>query len=81
MIALQNCNSKTLQAYGYDAATGILAVRFSAGKVYHYQGVPPDVYEKLSAAESIGSAFASLIRGQFEHNVILDEPEATTQEG
>lgn len=73
MIALKDVKSSMLQAYGYDGTSQTLAVRFSPGKIYHYKNVPPDVAEKVANAESIGKAFASLIRGQYEHTTILEE--------
>lgn len=76
MITLTPCTSKMLQAHGYDATTQTLAVRFGPEKVYHYRDVPRDVYDKLCNAESVGTSFAKLIRGKFEHEVILDEPAA-----
>ncbi len=75
MIALTEVKSKMLQAFGYDAATRTLAVRFGVGRVYSYADVPPEAVEKLAKAESIGSAFAIHIRGKFNHTVILDEAE------
>lgn len=76
MITLTPCNSKMLEAYGYEAATQILAVRFGPSKIYHYQGVPQDVYDQLRNAESVGITFAKLIRGQYPHEVVLDECES-----
>lgn len=79
MITMTPVQSKMLQAHGYDASTQTLAVRFGPNKVYHYQGVPQDVAEKLKAAESVGSAFGQLIRGQYSHEIVLDEPEAEAE--
>lgn len=73
MITLTPCTSKMLSAYGYQASTQTLAVRFGESKIYHYKGVPQTAYDALDGAESIGIAFAKLIRGQFEHEVVLDE--------
>lgn len=73
MITLTPCTSQVLQAHGYDAATQILAIRFGGDKIYHYQNVPADVYAKMCEADSVGTAFAKLIRGQYPHEVVLDE--------
>lgn len=73
MITLTPCTSKMLQAHGHDAATQTLAVRFGPGRIYHYHDVPAEVYASLRDADSIGIAFAKLIRGQFRHTVILEE--------
>jgi hypothetical protein len=69
-----------LQAFGYDAPTETLAIRFSATKVYHYKNVPQDVYSEFSKSESIGAAFGCLIRGQYESEMVLDEPETSGAE-
>ncbi len=67
-----------LQAYGYSEATQTLAVRFGPGKVYQYKGVPQDIYDQLAKSESIGSAFARLIRNSFPYDIVQDTPEEKT---
>jgi hypothetical protein len=74
MIALKAVTSKAMQAYGYDAATQVLAVRFGPGKVYHYQGVPADMVKEMEEAESLGSFFGRNIR-RYTATVVLDEEE------
>lgn len=78
MIAMIECKSKMLQAYGYSPATQTLAVRFGPDKVYEYPNVPQEVYDEFHASDSIGSAFARLIRNQYQHNIVLDEPKKET---
>lgn len=73
MVPLTSVQSSMLQAFGYDAASQTLAVRFGPGKVHHYVGVPADTAEALAKSESIGKGFNALIRGKFEHTVVLDE--------
>jgi len=73
MIALTPVKSSALKAHGYDPAGRTLAVHLTSGKVYHYKDVPPETAAEFAAAESIGKAFASMIRGKFEHVVVLDE--------
>ena len=75
MIRLTPCVSKMMKAYGYYAPTQTLAVRFGDGRVYHYKDVPQSVYDEFQKSESIGIAFATLIRGKFAHDVVLDEVE------
>jgi hypothetical protein len=62
-----------LQAFGYEPTSQTLAVRFGPSRTYHYHDVPAEVYAKLCDAESIGTSFAKLIRGQYRHTVILEE--------
>ena len=75
MVVLTPVKSQMIAAFGYDAPTQTLAVRFSPGKVFHYQNVPADTAEALAKSESIGKGFNALIRGKFEHTVVLDEPQ------
>lgn len=75
MIELKPVKSAVLAAHGYDATTQTLAIKFNGGgKVYHYRDVPRDVAEAFAGAESTGKAYGSMIRGKFEHEIILDEP-------
>lgn len=72
MIALKPVKSKVLQALGYDSATRVLAAKFNENKVYHYSDVPPEVYEQLMAAESVGIAFAKLvIAADFDFTIVV----------
>lgn len=64
-IPLTSVQSSMLDGHGYDAATRTLALRFSAGKTYHYQDVPPEVAAGLAAAESVGKFYGANIRGKF----------------
>lgn len=72
MIELTECTSAVICAYGYDATTQILAIKFKAGnKVYHYNEIPPDVAQAFAEAESIGKAYGSMIRGKYLHEVVV----------
>ena len=47
-ITLVACESSQISAFGYDAASRVLAVQFpgrgtTPGSVYHYADVPPEV--------------------------------------
>lgn len=77
MTALTPVKSSAIKAHGYDAASRTLAVQLISGKVYHYTDVPPETAAEFAAAESIGRAYSSLIRGKFNHVAVLDE--ATTE--
>jgi hypothetical protein len=62
-MTLIPCVSSQLTAYGYDAATSVLAIQFkSSGSVYHYFDVPQSVFDGLNAAESKGSYFIRNIK-------------------
>ncbi len=53
-VVLQPVESSMIHAVGYDPERQLLEVAFNSGRVYCYEGVPPDVYEDLMAAESKG---------------------------
>ena len=43
-----------------------MEVAYKNGKVYSYVGIPPDLYESVIGAESIGKAFrANILEGGF----------------
>lgn len=71
-IEMVPCASSQIEAFGYDAETQTLAIRFpgrgaTPGSVYHYADVPAHVFEQMSAAESKGKFFGSQIRGHYEY--------------
>ena len=54
-MRLIRVESRMVEAVGYNADQGILQVVYASGKVYNYEGVPPEVYEDLMAADSVGN--------------------------
>lgn len=71
-IYMHPIKSSNLEAYGYDHAKRVLALQFRGGRIYHYAGIPLDVYDGLLASESKGSYAAQFISGKFE-GVRMDE--------
>ena len=65
-IALTPVKSSNIKAIGYDKAAQRLAVQFSNGTLFHYEGVTPDAYQGLASAESVGKHFGSHIRSNFK---------------
>mgnify|MGYP001614584220 CR=1 FL=1 len=60
--------SSSLCGHGYDQATKTLGVQFKAGgPVYHFDGVPQDLYDEFTNSKSFGRFFQERIRGKFEH--------------
>jgi hypothetical protein len=53
--------STYLKSVGYDARTRTLEIEFHRGGLYHYLGVPVDVYEGLLNAPSKGRYFRTFI--------------------
>lgn len=66
-IKLCECKSSRVHAHGYDETTQTMALQFKAGGkpggVYHYEGVPKELYDELVKAESIGKFFHQKIQG------------------
>lgn len=64
-IPLCKCESNQIAGFGYDAASQTLAVSFKRGGLYHYTGVPADVFAEMQAADSPGSFLHKNIKGTF----------------
>ncbi|HEX2761556.1 MAG TPA: KTSC domain-containing protein [Rhizomicrobium sp.] len=59
--------STALEHVSYDEATHILRAQFrQSGRTYAYYDVPPDVYDSLIFADSLGAFFNAHIRDQFD---------------
>lgn len=68
MIQMTEVKSSALQAFGYDPASCVFAVRFSATRVSNWADVPQNVAADFEAAESKGRAL-SMLRG-FAHTAL-----------
>ena len=55
-------DSSVIAEVGYDDERALLEVEFKTGRVYHYLDVPPEVFEELIAADSVGGYFNEQIR-------------------
>lgn len=56
--------SSNIKSVGHDPVNNVAEVEFSGGKVFHYQGVNAGEFEKLCNSKSIGSHFATHIKGK-----------------
>lgn len=85
-IPMQPCRSSQIQAFGYDADTKTLAIRFAGNKtnpdgtVYTYSNVPADVYAEFEAAESKGQFFGQRIKGNAHRFPFIKIDESDEQE-
>ena len=61
-MAMQPVDSSAIAAIGYNAADEVLCVRFRSGREHEYWSVPPDVYQALLTANSIGRYFNAYIK-------------------
>ena len=62
--------SRDIAIVGYDAETGTLEIAFRAGGVYHYFGVPEEVYKVLMSASSQGTYFEQEIKHRYSYKKI-----------
>lgn len=65
---LVKVKSSNIQAIGHS--NDGLFVRFVGGSTYRYPDAPKALYDKLLKAESVGSLFASAVRGKFAHKPV-----------
>jgi hypothetical protein len=60
--------STALRSVSYDEASRALRATFrESGRTYVYQGVPPELYDALLFADSIGAFFNAHIRDRFAY--------------
>jgi len=62
---LLKSTSAAIQAYDYDEAKHVLRLEFADGSVYDYRDVPPEVFNGLKTAPSLGQFFNTSIRDRF----------------
>ena len=60
-----------LNLVGYDPKVQILEVVFNTGDHYRYFNVPPEEYEGLENAESIGQYMHKHIIGHYDYERVL----------
>ena len=70
-MRLQAVQSEMLKLVGYDPAVRTLEVVFNTGDHYRYFKVPPDEYEGLMSAESIGQYMHKHIIGRYDYERVL----------
>ena len=63
MVEMVFVQSSNIDAVGYDATLGELHVRFKQSlATYVYQGVPPDVHERMMQSASKGQFHAREVK-------------------
>jgi hypothetical protein len=66
--------SSALARVSYDDATHTLCATFrQSGRIYVYQDVPQEIYDKLIVADSLGSYFNACIRDHFPFRELARE--------
>ena len=62
--------SREIAIIGYDAGTSVLEIAFRSGGVYHYEGVPEDLYARLLSSPSQGKFFEENIKHNFSYRKV-----------
>ena len=70
-MRLKAVQSEMLDLVGYDPRAQILEVGFNTGDRYRYFEVPPDEYEGLMTADSIGQYMHKHIIGHYDYERVL----------
>jgi hypothetical protein len=63
----QPVESSNLRSVGYDEESRILEIELHSGAVYQYYDVPPEVYQELLRAPSLGKYFHANIRNVYQY--------------
>jgi hypothetical protein len=66
-IELLPVKSGNINSVGYSAEHQLLRILFKNGALYQYTNVPPEAYEQLVKADSVGSVFARTIRNFYKY--------------
>lgn len=64
-MQMVSVRSSAISAIGYDPATRRMKITFKQGHTYDFCGVPPEVYEGLLNASSVGSYYDRVIRDRY----------------
>lgn len=59
--------STSVASAGYDAATSVLEIEFSSGRIYQFDGVPKGVFDWLLRTPSKGSYVSRMINDRYPY--------------
>jgi hypothetical protein len=59
--------STSVVSAGYDAATRVLEIEFSSGRIYQFDGVPQGVFDWLVRTPSKGSYVSRMINDRYPY--------------
>jgi len=63
-------NSSSVKAIGYDAVSNVLMVEFIQGKQYVYMNVPPELWDEMQQAPSVGKFIAQRVKYIYEYKLL-----------
>jgi len=66
--------SNTLRSIGYDPERRLLEVEFSSGRIYSYEGVPPEMHDWLMRSKGKGGYFNRMIRDRYPMRDVTPAP-------
>jgi hypothetical protein len=64
-MPIQKVDSSMIWAVDYSPETQVLEIAFRRTGIYRYTGVPPEIYEAMMQAPSIGNYVRSAIIGSY----------------
>jgi hypothetical protein len=67
---MPDVTSSVIERIDYDDEEGCLYVAFRNGRVYRYDGVPFDVYERLLSAKSKGGFYNRRVRNRYPDQLV-----------
>ena len=72
-IEMISVESSNIESIGYDLVESDLYVKFKNGSEYKYKSVPIKIYDKLIAADSVGSFFNRQVKDMFEFEKLKEK--------
>lgn len=67
MITMHDVESSQLAKIGWAKDRGLVVIFTGGNHAYHYADAPRDLFDELLAAESVGKAFNSKVKGVYAH--------------
>ena len=67
-VIMQKVNSSAIEKIGYQ--NNELFIKFITGKMYIYNGVPTNIYNKFINAESKGKFFINNIKDRYNYQKV-----------
>ena len=59
-------DSSMIDSIGYDPKNKLLEIKFLSSHIYHYEDVPPEIFDEFLNADSKGRFFLDYIEDEYE---------------
>ena len=66
--------SSSMRRIGYEYHTHTMDIEFNSGRIYRYNGVPPEIVNNLLNAGSKGEYFAAHVVGKYPYRCLNPKP-------